>query len=85
MASTEESKAVVLRWDEIWHHGTIEEMEGLFTSDFVDHAPSGEATTGLEYFQALWHLLKAAFPDLTFAYKHIIAEGEYVVTHWSPI
>jgi predicted ester cyclase len=57
-------------------------MKAIFTLDFVDHAPSGETTPGWESFQTRSRLLKNAFPDLTFAYRHIIAEGEYVVTHW---
>jgi len=82
MSSTEESKAVALRWGEVWHQGTVDDLDAIFASDFVDHAPSGEVMPGLERFKARCHLLKGAFPDLTFAYKHIIAEGEYVVMHW---
>ncbi len=82
MSSTEESKAVALRWGEVWQQGTVNDLDTIFASDFVDHTPSGEVIPGLENFKARWHLLKGAFPDLTFAYKQIIAEGEYVVLHW---
>jgi steroid delta-isomerase-like uncharacterized protein len=82
MSSTEESKALALRWDEVWHHGTGDDLDAIFAADFVDHAPSDEETHGLERFKARWRLLKDAFTDLTFAYQHLIAEGEYVVLHW---
>ena len=82
MSSTEESKAVALRWGEVWHQGTVDELDAIFASDFEDHAPSGDVTRGLERFKARWHLLKDAFPDLAFVYQQIIAEGEYVVMHW---
>lgn len=82
MSSTQENKAIALRWDEVWHQGTVDDLDAIFASDFVDHAPSEEETHGLEHFKASWHLLKDAFPDLTCAYQHLIAEGEYVVMHW---
>jgi hypothetical protein len=75
MSSIEESKAVALRCGEVWHQGTVDDLDTIFASDFVDHAPSGEVLPGLENFKARWHLLKGTFPDLTFAYQHLIAEG----------
>jgi steroid delta-isomerase-like uncharacterized protein len=82
MSLTEESTAVALRWGEVWQQGTLDDLDAIFASDFVDHTPSGEVIPGLEVFKEHSRLLKDAFPDLAFAYQHLIAEGEYVVLHW---
>jgi steroid delta-isomerase-like uncharacterized protein len=82
MASLEENKAIALRWGEVWHQGTLDALDALFAPDFVDHALSGEGTPGLDALKAHCRLFKGAFPDLMFAYQHLIAEGEYVVLHW---
>jgi steroid delta-isomerase-like uncharacterized protein len=82
MSSSEESKAVALGCGEVWHQGTVDDLDANFAPDFVDYAPSGEVTPGLEALKARCRLLKDAFPDLAFAYKQIIAEGDYVVMHW---
>jgi steroid delta-isomerase-like uncharacterized protein len=82
MSSTEESTAVALRWCEVWQQGSLDDLDAIFAPGVVDHAPSGEGTPGLEALKARWHLFKAAFPDLAFAYQHLIAEGEHVVLHW---
>ena len=82
MASLEENKAIALRCGEVWHQGTVDDLDAIFAPDFVDHAPSGEVMPGLDALKARRRLFKGAFPDLTFAYQHLIAEGEYVVMHW---
>jgi steroid delta-isomerase-like uncharacterized protein len=82
MSATEESTAVALRWSEVWQQGTVDDLDAIFASNVVDHAPSGEGTPGLAAFKARCRLFKAAFPDLTCVYKHLIAQGEYVVLHW---
>jgi steroid delta-isomerase-like uncharacterized protein len=82
MSLTEQSTAVALRWGEVWQQGTLDDLNAIFSSDVVDHAPSGEGTSGLATVKAHWHLLKAAFPDLAFAYQHLIAQEEHVVLHW---
>jgi steroid delta-isomerase-like uncharacterized protein len=82
MASLEENKAIALRWGEVWHQDTLDDLDAIFAPDFVDHALSGEGTPGLDALKAHCRLFKGAFPDLTFAYQHLIAEGEYVVMHW---
>jgi steroid delta-isomerase-like uncharacterized protein len=82
VCSTEENTAVALRWGEVWQQGSLDDLDAIFASDVMDHAPSGEVTPGLEAMKARCRLLKDAFPDLAFAYKQIIAEGEYVVLHW---
>jgi steroid delta-isomerase-like uncharacterized protein len=82
MSLTEESTAVALRWGEVWQQGTLDDLDAIFASDVVDHAPSGEGIPGLEALKARFRLLKAAFPDLAVAYQHLIAQGEHVVLHW---
>jgi steroid delta-isomerase-like uncharacterized protein len=82
MSLTEQTIAVALRWGEVCHQGTLDDLDAIFAPDVTDYAPSGEGTPGLEPLKARFRLLKDAFPDLAFAYKKIISEGEYVVLHW---
>jgi predicted ester cyclase len=82
MSATEENKAIALRWGKVWHQDTLDDLDAIFAPDFVDHALSGEGTPGLDALKARCRLFKGTFPDLTCAYQHLIAEGEYVVMHW---
>jgi predicted ester cyclase len=82
MSLAEQNIAVALRSGEVWHQGSLDDLDAIFAADFVDYAPSGEGTPGLEPLKVRLRLLKDAFPDLAYAYKQIISEGEYVVLHW---
>ena len=80
MSSTETVKAIVKRYrQEIMNEGKLNVVDEIFPEKF---ALNGQEmpSEGFKPFAAMW---RSAFPDLVYTHDHLIAEGEWVVEHWT--
>ena len=77
--STEENKAVIQRWVEMWNTGNVVTIDQLVTADFVRHDPTRPEVHGPEAERQFVTGTRAAFPDLHFTIEDLIAEGDEVV------
>jgi len=70
--------------DEVWTKGDLEIMDQLFSIDFVQHfLPVGVETKGLVKFRESVRNHRQAFPEWTEKIELIVAEGEFVATHFT--
>ncbi len=78
------NKDLVLRMNqEVWNNGNLDNLEGLFSEDFVAHfLPDGTDTRGLDELREHVRSHRQAFPDWSEQIDHIIAEGEYVAIRY---
>lgn len=80
--SAETNKAIIHRWiEEGWNQGNVDIADEFYASDFTADAmdKGGEDLHGIEAVKRFVRGLRAAFPDLHFTIKHLIAEGDIVV------
>ena len=79
--SSEENKALVLRWFAETDRGNLEIIDELLPVDYVDHNPPlpGMAA-GREGLRQTVLALRAAFPDAVHTIDDQIAEGDKVMT-----
>ncbi len=79
--STEESKAIVLRYFAEMDRGNIDVVDELIAEDYVDHNPALPGVgPGREGTRQYMQMLKTAFPDASHTVDDIIAEGDKVMT-----
>ena len=78
--STEENKAVVRRFFELFNRGDIEAMGEVYATDVVDYNPGPGQVPGLAGIKQILALFRAGLPDITVTVEHMIAEGDLVVT-----
>jgi len=82
--STEENKAIVLRWfEESFNKGNLAAMDECVAPDYVDHIIPPPATPGVTSFKRRTAALRAAFPDLQFTVEVLLAEADLVAFHWT--
>jgi steroid delta-isomerase-like uncharacterized protein len=80
--SLEENKALVRRFvEEVQNRHALEAIDELFSRDFVNHSPKGNAPPNIAGAKAFHAMLFAAFPDLRVTIHQQIAEGNQVVTY----
>jgi steroid delta-isomerase-like uncharacterized protein len=81
----ERNKELIHRMnDEVWTKGNLEIIDQLFSTDFVRHfLPVGSETKGLVKFQEHVRNHRQAFPDWAEEIKQIVAEGDFVATHFT--
>lgn len=81
----ERNKELIHRMnDEVWTKGNLEIMDQLFSIDFVQHfLPVGSETKGLVKFRESVRNHRQAFPDWAEEIKQIVAEGDFVATHFT--
>ena len=81
----ERNKELIHRMnDEVWTKGNLEIMDQLFSTDFVQHfLPVGSETKGLVKFRESVRNHRQAFPDWAEEIKQIVAEGDFVATHFT--
>lgn len=77
--SVELNKTLVRRWIEVWNTGDIDAIGGFVTDEYVRHDSNGPEVRGPEAEQQLVAMYLAAFPDLRFTIKHLIAEDNLVL------
>jgi len=79
--TSEESKAIVLRWFAELDRGNLDIVEDLIAEDYVDHNPAlPNLPAGREGVRQYVRILKSAFPDAAHVIDDIIAEGDKVMT-----
>jgi len=80
--STTKNKLLANRvWEEVWHQGSLDRIDDLFTPDFIRHDP-GRELRGREQNRQFIGSLRAAFPDLRFIVDDQIAEGDKVCVRY---
>ncbi len=81
---SEENKAIAARGFEVYSTGNYDILDEVMSPDYVGHDPAlPEPMRGPEAVKAQAAGYRAAFSDLKLTVDQQIAEGEYVVTHWS--
>lgn len=80
---SEENKAVVRRFNEVFETGDLSILDEILASNFVDHNPFPEQAPGPEGMKELIGMMRATFPDLALTTEDMIAEGDKVVNRWS--
>jgi steroid delta-isomerase-like uncharacterized protein len=82
--SIDTNKALLRRvTEEFYNQGNLAVADELFAADYVHHdlaAPDVRDRDGLKQSHAA---TRVAFPDFLVVVEHLIAEGEWVVTHWT--
>jgi steroid delta-isomerase-like uncharacterized protein len=79
--SSEESKAIVLRWFAELDRGNLDIVDDLIAVDYVDHNPAlPNLPAGREGVRQYVRILKAAFPDAIHVIDDVIAEDNKVMT-----
>ena len=81
----ERNKELVRRVnEEVWNKGNLEIMDELFTTDIVRHfLPNGSETKGLDILRDRIRNHRKAFPDWAEEIRQIVAEGDFVSTHFT--
>ena len=74
----EENRAVVMRYiEEVWNRHDLDAIDGLVSSEYVNHAASTE-----EYRHGgarhIWEWILSVFPDHRFDVEDVAADGETV-------
>ena len=79
--STEENKAIVLRWFSELDRGNLDIVDELIAEAYVDHNPAlPDLPPGREGVRQYVRILKAAFPDAAHTIEDVTAEGDKVMT-----
>ena len=79
--TSQESKAIVLRWFAELDAGNLDIVEDLIAPDYVDHNPAlPNLAAGREGVRQYVRILKTAFPDAVHVVDDIMAEGDKVMT-----
>src|SRR4051812_12913452 len=82
--SADENKALARRFtEEVFNHGNFDLVDELLAPDSVDHNPMPGQPEGSEGVRWIARAMRAAFPDLHFAFEDQIAEGDKVVNRWT--
>jgi predicted ester cyclase len=76
MSTTEENKAVVIRFNELENQGDMEGLFDLLAPGYVSHYNTGDSS--LEQNKEFWPTIWKAFPDIKFTIEHMVAEGDMV-------
>ena len=58
--------------------GNVEEFDGIFASDVVDHDPAPDQGPGPEGFKQFFTALRTAFPDLNIEVEKLVADDDHV-------
>jgi len=69
--------------DEVWTQGRLDVIDELVSPDFVGSDPTAGETHGPAELRAVVDGYRSAFPDMTMRVDRLVAEGEWVVTHWT--
>jgi predicted SnoaL-like aldol condensation-catalyzing enzyme len=83
--STEENKAIVLRWsEELFNQGNLVVADEIVAPTYRRHDPGDPfAVEGPEGVKRLVSMLRAQVPDLHISVEDVIAEEDKVVTRYT--
>jgi steroid delta-isomerase-like uncharacterized protein len=77
------NKAVIRAFiDDVLNQKRLERADNLVKEDFVELDPLPGQAQGREGLKAILQVLWSAFPDMQWAVKEMVAEGETVVTRF---
>jgi steroid delta-isomerase-like uncharacterized protein len=74
--ATEENKALLRRFIEIWNTGNIATADEFVSADLIDHSLPPGLPPGLAGFKLLVSGFRAAFPDLRITIDDLMAQGD---------
>jgi steroid delta-isomerase-like uncharacterized protein len=74
--ATEENKALLRRFIELWNTGNVAAADEFVSADLVDHSLPPGLPPGLAGFKLLVGGFRAAFPDLRITIDHLMAQGD---------
>lgn len=84
--SSEDNKILVRHFfDEVWNEGKTKEVRSIVSNDWLPFDPALDyirPRSGTQGITTFVEIYRAAFPDLEFSVKEIIAEENMVVTHF---
>ena len=80
--SGEEDRAVIHHFYELLNSGQLDQIDSLFTSDYIDHNPQVPSPS-LEGLKQLLGMVTSAFPDFNITVEDMIDEGDKVVARLS--
>lgn len=75
---SEENKAAVNRFYEVFDEGDLSIVDEVLASNFVEHNPFPEQPPGPEGMKQVLSMMRAAFPDSEMAVEDVIAEGDRI-------
>lgn len=82
--ATEENKALVRRFVQVWGKGSLDTVDELAAPDFSVYYPLLPRTVhGPEAFKQVLMRVHAGLPDLEVVSEEVIAEGDQVVVRWT--
>ena len=82
--STEENKALVRRFVQIWGKGSLDTLDELAAPNFSVYYPLlRETVHGSEAFKQVLMGFHAGLPDVEVVSEDVIAEGDQVVVRWT--
>ena len=80
---SEQNKAIVRRFIDIFRTGDMSVIDELLASNFVDHNPFPEQAPGPEGMKQVIGMMRTTFPDMQVSVDDMIAEGDRVVARWT--
>lgn len=88
MSTEEQNKAIVRRvYQEVFNKGNVDVLDELLADDFVAHAPAepGHDAEDQDRERLKEEITRnrAAFPDMSFDIKALIAEGNNIAMRWT--
>ena len=81
--STENNKALVCRWVELWNNQNVAAVDDLVSPNFVRHDPNTPDVRGATAEKQLITMALAAFPDIHFTIEELVAEGDTVAGRYT--
>jgi steroid delta-isomerase-like uncharacterized protein len=80
---TEENKAIIGRFAELWNTGNLAIADEIFDADFVNHDPNDPGVTNLESYKGYVPAVRIGFPDINIAADDLVAEEEKVAFRYT--
>lgn len=82
--TAEENKEVVRRYvEEGFNGGSMEALDELFATDFVNHDPGNRAVRDLEGLKETIRMLHVAFPDVRTSIDALLTDGDCVIKRFT--
>ena len=82
--SVEENKAVVRKFFETFSRNDFAAFEAVTSQDIVYHTAPPGISPGIQGYRELMAMYHGAFPDMQLTIDDVIAEGDKVVTRFTP-
>ena len=83
LVSTEQNKAVVLRWFQSFNDRDLAAEEAARSVDFAAHVPGIPVPLGSEGWTSFIAAFLAGFPDFRLVVEDMLAEGDRVAVRWT--